>query len=227
MDTKAVRPGTPQPVWTVPQAIAWIVGRSALSVERVTGVRSLYTALQRLLDVHPVSHGNQLPISLDRAPLALIQSAQTRGLTILGSLMGKAEPEPVPVGSLSAPRLCDREGKACIEDNSPFANRNNYWTDLWVHAEECMSEWPAPVKAEGFAQDAASSEPRATDAQMREWMDQHQHSLKSAGKLHGRDVILDAAKKKFGVRRKVVLDIWSKSSSVRNPGGTQSRQKST
>jgi hypothetical protein len=146
MDTKSVRPGTPV-WWTVPQAIAWIVGRSELSVERVAGVRTLYTTQQRLLGVQPASRGDQPPISLDRAPLVLIQAARSGRLTIKGCLTGTAELKPAPVGSLSAPRLCDRDGDSCLEDNSPFANRSSYWKDLWVYAEECMNQWPAPLGA--------------------------------------------------------------------------------
>jgi hypothetical protein len=54
---------------------------------------------------------------------------------------------------------------------------------------------------------------RTTAEQMRQWMFQHQLDLKGAGKRHGRDIILAAARVQFGVAHKIVLNAWNTRSS--------------
>ena len=66
---------------------------------------------------------------------------------------------------------------------------------------------------------------RETDDQIRDWMIRYQRDLKDAGKLHGRDFILLAARKRFGVRHKVVLAIWNAQTN-RKPGRPRPEKKS-
>ena len=58
-------------------------------------------------------------------------------------------------------------------------------------------------------QEATSGKPPATDGEMRKWMVDLQRSLKAAGKHHGRDIVLAAAREKFGVVHKIVLHVWN------------------
>ena len=65
---------------------------------------------------------------------------------------------------------------------------------------------------------------RETDDQIRDWMIRYQRDLKDAGKRHGRDFILSAARKRFGVRHKVVLAIWNAQTN-RKPGRPRPEEK--
>ena len=189
--------------WSVVQAIAWIVERTPQAVERARSVRSI----GRLSGLQPSSAGDDAPISLRSAPLALLRAAQAKSITIRGT-QGQGKPVPVPVRQEYWLRDCG--GVPSIGDEAMRrAGLGLLWSDLWIRADECMSQWPAPVNAEGIATEPASSESRATDYEIREWMLSHQHRLKDTGKLHGREIILSDARKRFRVRHKVVLAIWN------------------
>jgi hypothetical protein len=86
-------------------------------------------------------------------------------------------------------------------------NAADCWCDLALQADQVRGLWAKD------GNEPASSDPSATDGQKREWMFQHQQELKAAGKGHGREVILSAARRRFGVRHKVVSDIWNDAAS--------------
>jgi hypothetical protein len=92
-------------------------------------------------------------------------------------------------------------------------NEGSAWAELWVRADECMRRWPGDTAPkEGGGQSEAPAD-CTTDEQKREWMFQHQQELKAARKGHGREIILSAARKHFGVRHKVLSDIWNDAAS--------------
>jgi hypothetical protein len=69
----------------------------------------------------------------------------------------------------------------------------------------------APAKDDAPADAGESTAPprRTTPDQMYQWMLKLQRDLKAAGNRHGRDIILSKARKRFGVRNKIVLGIWN------------------
>jgi hypothetical protein len=200
IDTERAAQGTRW--WSVVQAIAWIVERTPEAVERARSVRTI----GRLSGLQPSSAGDDTPISLRSAPFALLQAAQAKSITIRGS-QGQRPPMPVPVRQGYWLRDCG--GVPSIGDEvMRRAGVGLLWSDLWIRADECMSRWPAPVKAADFEQDAALSEPPATDDEKLHWMLEYQRGLKDVGKHHGREIILSAARDRFNVQHKVVRAIW-------------------
>jgi hypothetical protein len=101
---------------------------------------------------------------------------------------------------------------------------SDFWANLWIDADVCVSK--RPVSADGAHAESATPADCTTDEQKREWMFQHQQELKAARKGHGREVILSAARERFGVRHKVVSDIWNDAASKKQRLENSSARKS-
>lgn len=63
----------------------------------------------------------------------------------------------------------------------------------------------------------------AEDEEIKAWIASKQLSLKNAGLKHGRDVVLKAARDRFGLPRKAVLAIWNSGAAQRRPGRPKAR----
>jgi hypothetical protein len=202
---------SPQPAWwPIPKAVAWIVGRSEALVDRASRTREI-EELMLWEDLLPVAVRDEPPISLTAAPAELLRAALAGHITIHGRYNGTGELGPVPIRSHVQPWLEDYGSSGpAIRDRYDWRSRS-CWSELLVRSQECMTHWPAPpLPATNNISPYKETvgKPGATDNQMRDWMLDHQVNLKKAGRRHGRDVILDAAKDEFHVRHKVVLAVW-------------------
>ena len=104
----------------------------------------------------------------------------------------------------------------CVARRIDQPNTAKEYRDLLVDSAKAKALWPQPLRSSEAGISRATPEvvhpekPRATDTQMLQWMQRHQHDLKAAGELHGREIILSAAREHFGVLHKVVRDIWDR-----------------
>jgi hypothetical protein len=204
MTTKSADPGR---WWSIPQAIVWIVSRSETDADSARHLSFL--ANLPPLRLIPSSPDDEPPISLSIAPEQFLQAARAGQIAVFGWERGKGKPVRVPLGELGDPKLDTREDGIAIMDRSWPAI---YWSNLAIHADECMRRWPAP-KLAPTANSTERPTPHASDNEMLNWMVNHQCSLKGAGREHGRDIVLKAAREEFNARHKVVSDIWNSTES--------------
>jgi hypothetical protein len=198
------------PWWSVPQAIVWIVSRSAAAAGDAEGIKFLSGLSQLELIAKSPPDGDP-PITLWYAPDALLQAAIRGELAITGLDCGTGKQGRVRMVDLKGPRWKPYAGGEAIVDNEGSA-----WAELWVRADECMKRWPGdivPKDEKGPSSEPASLADRTTDNQKREWMWQYRRNLKDAGKKHGREIILAAAMDRFSVLYKDVRSIWDASQS--------------
>lgn len=132
--------------WSVVQAVAWIVGRSLLLVERASGMRT-FAALRRLQELKPVSVGDDPPISLEAAPAELDRAAREERVGIYGRRGSGALTRVSLRGHLQTPWLADHGNEVRLS-NEQMARTGDYWADLWVLLDECMNRWPADPVAD-------------------------------------------------------------------------------
>jgi hypothetical protein len=144
------------PWWTVVQAVVWIITRSLLLVERASGVRT-FAALQRLQELRPVSVGDDPPISLAAAIAELNRAAKEGSVGISGRRRGSGKRESValrgplqtPEVRLQTPWLADSgNGNEVRLSNEAMTRSRDYWGDLWVRSDKCMTRWPAAPAAD-------------------------------------------------------------------------------
>ena len=127
---------------------------------------------------------------------------------------------------------------AVITGELPADTRSNYLAVIGDHGNSLVrradlvvfaidrAQRPDFLFCEGKASfnESAPGSPRKTDDEMRDWMIRYRRGLKDAGKGHGRDIILSAARNQFGVHHKVVRDIWEARAN-RKAGRPPTREK--
>lgn len=73
-----------------------------------------------------------------------------------------------------------------------------------------LADFAGPLVLQSESSTPTNPPPAPSDGEMRQWILDHQQSLKAAGKKHGRDDVLPAAREHFDVRHKVVLTVWKR-----------------
>jgi hypothetical protein len=122
-----------------------------------------------------------------------------------------------------------RPGHGVVARPEDGLNFSATWFDeISFAVDDVQRIWPGPEddhdNRTGGLLASGPGLSRATDDQIRDWMIRYQRDLKDAGKRHGREIILSAAREQFGVRHKVVLAIWNARTN-RKTGKPSSRRK--
>ena len=203
------------PWWSIPQAIIWIVTRSESQVLRADGVRTA-AGLGRMTGVRRASGLDEPPVSLSAAPDELLQAWQARRVALFGRKWGK-ESSRLILG----PRglgLRDYRGEVCLGDRTLYFDRNPFWSNLSVRADDCKRCWPKPASRTQPASGPSVSARRPSDGEVRAFTEEKRKALRAERKRAGRDVLLRAAMNHFGLSRKVALDIWNSAPRDRKGG---------
>jgi hypothetical protein len=146
-------------------------------------------------------------VSLSAAPDELLQAWQARRIALFGRKWGK-EPSRLILG-LSGLRLRDYRGEVCLGDRTLYVDTRPFWSNLSVRADDCKRCWPEPASRTQPASGPAVSERRASDGEVRAFIEEERKALRAERKRAGRDVLLRAAMSHFSLSRKVALDIWN------------------
>jgi hypothetical protein len=131
--------------WSIPQAMVWIVSRSAPSVETA---RSFITiASLKQIELRPFSTAEQPPLSLENARIELLRAAGAKEIDISGERGRVREVVPILYG---VSNLIDLNGLSeclpcIIEPRQPLQpDSGRHWLRLWISADRCMTRWPGP-----------------------------------------------------------------------------------
>lgn len=195
--------------WTIPELCVWIVtkDRDAVSALAPQAKRSLkntemicrgaYSARDRVVEA-----AQRRVITVTCAGERDRYNSQPPRKTLMPDFWSNAEILDSHAGWMAdfAPRLVARR----------VDQPNKEYDDLLVSSAEALKEWPVSVPAEPQPRPEIieSAAVALNDSAIKQWMIQHRMELKNAGKRHGRDVVLSAAKEKFNVQYKRVKELW-------------------
>jgi len=147
------------------------------------------------------------PVSLTAAPEELRRAWITKRITIFGREWGKGPSRSVP--SRSDLLLQDHRGKVCIGESALYRDGGLFWSDLYLHADDCKCCWPVPEgRTEPTSRSLAGGK-ISSGKDVAAFFEEERRSLRAERKRAGRDVLLKAAMDRFGLSRKVLLNIWS------------------
>lgn len=207
--------------WSIPQAVVWIVTRSEAQVVRAGRARTL-SQVERLA-LPPSSQGADPPASATAAVEALRQAWQGRRIGVAGRLGGRAAAAPVPVAADL--RFQDHRGEVCLGEDGLYRGAGRFWSDLWVRAEVCKRCWSGGPQAAAGVPAAPRHRRPPPDGEVVRFMQDRRNALRAAGRKAGREELLKEAMLRFGLQRKVALDIWNRAPHDRK-GGRPKRARS-
>lgn len=196
--------------WTIPELCVWIVTKDRDAVNGLT-----HQAKKSLKNTEKICPGAFS--ARDR----VVEAAQRQAITVTCA----GEPDRYNSQPPRRTLTPDFWSNAEILDShagwmADFAPRlvarrvdlpNKEYDGLLVNSAEALTEWPASTpeerqpRPENIATDPLVA---PADTEISKWMIQHQLELKNAGRRHGRDVVLSAAREKFNVQYKLVKELW-------------------
>lgn len=207
--------GPPSRWWTVPQALVWIVTRSDQAVICASRLRTLASLRRVAWGVPPPAYAEP-PISPSAAPHELVRAWRARRVAIHGREGGAGASRPVP------PRddryLRDYRGEACLGLKTLYFNSHPFWAGLTVQSDDCRRSWPAPIPPVSRTSRKSATAPAPTAADVLASIEENRRALRAERKRAGRDVLLKAAMDRFGLSRKVALEIWNSAPRDRKGG---------
>lgn len=165
--------------------------------------------------LRPTSHTKDAPVSFEAAVDELKRAWQARRIAISGRADGRGLSEPVPARTHLY--IQDHRGEVCIGDLSLYRGASRFWSNLWVRTDECRRCWSAPPeqRAAGLTSSPPGLPP---DDVVFAFVEDRRRAFRAEGKKAGREELLKAVMLRFGLQRKVALDIWNRAPHDRKGG---------
>jgi hypothetical protein len=209
--------------WSIPQAVVWIVTRSDAEILRAD--RTTVLSQVARLALRPASDAKGPPVSARAAVDELQRAWHARRLALAGRANGRGP--SASVAAASHLRIQDHRDEVCVGDDGLYRGAGRFWSDLWVRADDCRRCWPAPSRpgvTTSASPPARSAGPPADDVVVA-FMDERRKAFRADGRKAGREELLKAAMLRFGLPRKVALDIWRRAPHDRKGGRPKAEHK--
>lgn len=120
--------------------------------------------------------------------------------------MGKGPSRSIPSGKDLF--LRDFEGEVCLGEKTLYFATRPFWANLAVQSKCCMRFWPSMPMVPTIQE--LTTPRRPSDGKVLAFIEERREALRVEHKRAGRDVLLKAAMSQFGLPRKVLLDLWSR-----------------
>jgi hypothetical protein len=207
---------SPSPWWLVPQALVWIVTRSESKALQAGHLKTVASFL-RMTGLGPASSSEEPPVPLAAAVDELVRAWQARRIALFGREGGKGPARAIPGRNDLGFR--DYRGEVCLGEKTLYFDTRPFWMTLSVQADDCKGHWLALEAVNHVGQISRSaSARRPRDAEVLALFEEKRRMFRAEGKRAGRDLLLNAAMTRFGLSRKVALEIWNNAPHDRKGG---------